>query len=123
MYLVPFVAITGVFTTEYFPDLTYLFVPQAMLEECDLSGCPRLQHVDLYRNSLSSLDVSMLHELTWLRCGNNPELTELVLGDAPLNTLDLRDCYSLGTLDLSGQANLLKAYLEGESEHIRLFCH
>lgn len=98
---------------EYFPDLTELTVPLAQLEECDLSGCVHLQRLNLYKNALTELDVSMLHELTYLNCGGNSLLANLNLGSAPLVNLDLRDCSGLQALDLSGQPNLLKAYMDG----------
>ena len=107
--------ISNVEGIEYFPDLTELILPFAMVEEMDLSTCTRLQRINVHSNILTALDVSMLTELGRLDVSDNPPLNSLTLGNAPLTYLDVCGCTGLASLDLSGQIVLLKAWMNGDS--------
>ena len=63
-------------------------------------------------SGLMELNVSGLSHLKTLDLHDNQWLTSLTLGNAPLTLLDCRNAAYLCDLDLSGQPDLLKAYLQ-----------
>ncbi len=63
-----------------------------------------LVRLDCYNAQVSSLDISVLPNLTYLKCGSNQYLTTLVLN----NTIDTLDCdgANISTLNVSSSPNL-----------------
>ena len=99
-----------------FPVLTYLYAYQTDMDVLDFSGCPLIQHVDIYNaTSLTSVNLTGCTQLTYISLGlgtmtsltNLNDCTSLVYGyfnDTQLtgSALDVTDLPNLLYFNVSG---------------------
>ena len=117
-YLHPRGDVSSLHGVEYLTELEYLIVSDVALPavDADLSQNTKLKTLSLSGNCLEAVDVSMLPCLNNLDVHNNPGLTVLVLGDAPLQFFECYQTPDIRELDLSRQPMMLKAYVDGGQE-------
>ena len=103
-------AISSLEGLHYFANLETLYCGGQLLTSIDLSGNPRLRHLDCSFDSLEELDVSSCSELETLSCSGCGLERLLLPRTATLTALDCSDNL-LTTLDVTDYPALLVLYL------------
>ncbi len=86
---------------EHFTELRVLICSNCTIRKLDVSNNKKLERIDCDGTQLSKLDVASLEALNMLNASDTPITSINLRGCAELDDLNIENCTSLGTIDLS----------------------